>query len=68
MIMMIDDKSLAEMQNEDKCKEFCKYFNELDKKGISYSVGDMYRYANNAGISPPSPEELLNWLGTRPRA
>jgi len=64
MIMMIDDKSLAEMQDEDKYREFCKYFNELDKEGISYSVGDMYRKARELDITPPNPTELLKWVHT----
>ena len=66
--MMIDDKSLAEMQDKDKYREFCKYFNELDKEGISYSVGDMYRKSHELEISPPNATELFKWLGTHPKA
>ncbi len=65
---MIDDESLAKMQNEDRYKEFCDIFNKLDKDGISYSLGDMYAKAHTLGIAPPTTTELLKWADSLPKA
>ncbi len=62
---MIDDKSLAEIQNKDNYQIFCEYFNELEKEGIGYGVGDLYRKARELDLPLPKPEEILTWLNAK---
>ena len=38
----------------DKYKEFCLYFEELNKKGISWGTGDLRRKAKELNLNVPS--------------
>ncbi len=43
--------------NEELYKEFCKYFDRLDKEGIPFGLSDLFRKAKELGLELPEPPE-----------
>jgi len=41
------------MCSEEKYKEWAEYFDELERRGIGYSLSDMKRKANELGLPIP---------------
>ena len=50
------------MKSVNKYKEFCLYFEELRKKGINYSLSDMWEKADELGLPVSSVENgKIKW-------
>jgi hypothetical protein len=41
--------------SEQKYKEFVEYFNELDRRGISFGITDLFKKSRELGL-PPCPD------------
>lgn len=50
--------------SEKNYREFLLYFEELDKRGIGYSIDDMIKKANELNL--PIPEDIARKRGLTP--
>ncbi len=46
--------------NEELYKEFCEYFDELDRQGIPFGLSDLFRKAKELGLEPPEEFKIAN--------